>query len=162
MEKLAYMRIAYGEAVKAASRGEVPVGAVLVDKSGAVLAQAGNSTIGQSDPSAHAEIQALRQAGRSLNNYRLPETTMYVTLEPCIMCMGAMIQARIGRLVFAASDPKTGAVQSRYKIGSDGKLNHKIQVESGLLADECGKLLKDFFKNRRTLRLRSANDDNRF
>ncbi len=143
------MRIAYSEAIEAANRGEVPVGAVLVDSDGNVLAQAGNSTIGLSDPSAHAEILALRRAGLARGNYRLLKTTMYVTLEPCIMCMGAMIQARISRLVFGAFDAKTGAAHSCYQIGQDGLLNHQIFVESGLLADECGALLKFFFKARR-------------
>ena len=149
MEQLAYMRLAYSEAVKAAERGEVPVGAVLVDKNGIVLAKAGNSTIALADPSAHAEILALRLAGQALSNYRLPDTTMYVTLEPCIMCMGAMLHARVSRLIFAAPDPKTGAAQSRYRIGRDGQANHELLVESGLLADECGQLLKSFFKSRR-------------
>ncbi len=149
MASLDYMRIAYDEATEAANRGEVPVGAVLVDDNGRILARAGNSTISLSDPSAHAEILVLRQAGLSLGNYRLLKTTMYVTLEPCIMCMGAMIHARISRLVFGAFDPKTGAAHSCYQIGRDGLLNHNMIIESGLLADECGLLLKNFFKARR-------------
>ncbi|NOX24892.1 MAG: nucleoside deaminase [Deltaproteobacteria bacterium] len=143
------MQAAYREAVRAAERGEVPVGAVLVDKNGVVLAQAGNSTIGMADPSAHAEILALRRAGQVLNNYRLPDTIMYVTLEPCLMCMGAMIHARVSHLVFAASDPKTGAARSCWQIGDDARMHHHLSVESGPLAAECGQLLRDFFKQRR-------------
>ncbi len=144
------MRLAYGEALRAAKRGEVPVGAVLSAADGTVLAQAGNSVIGFHDPSAHAEILVLRQAGQRLKNYRLPDTTIYVTLEPCIMCFGALIQARVARLVFAAHDPRTGAVESRCQIGRDNFLNHKIRVETGIMAAECGALLKDFFRSRRS------------
>ncbi len=149
MDKIDYMRLAYLEAVKAAGREEVPVGAILVDKDGSILAQAGNAIVERSDPSAHAEILVLRQAGQVLGNYRLLDATMYVTLEPCIMCVGAMIHARIHRLVFAALDPKTGAVVSRYQIGSDGQLNHQLLVEYGMMSDECGQLLKEFFRARR-------------
>lgn len=126
------------------------MGAVLSAADGTVLAQAGNSVIGSHDPSAHAEILVLRQAGRYLKNYRLPDTTIYVTLEPCIMCFGALIQARVARLVFAAHDPKTGAVESRYQIGHDNLLNHKIKIETGVMAAECGALLKNFFRSRRS------------
>ncbi len=124
------------------------MGAVLV-KDGVILAQSGNSTIGMADPSAHAEILVLRRAGQALSNYRLPDTTMYVTLEPCLMCMGAMIHARISHLVFAAPDPKTGAAQSCWQIGADARMPHNLSVESGVLATECGQLLRDFFKQRR-------------
>ncbi len=144
------MRLAYGEALRAAERGEVPVGAVLSAADGTVLAQAGNSVIGAHDPTAHAEILVLREGGRCSKNYRLPDTTIYVTLEPCLMCFGALIQARVVRLVFAAHDPKTGAVESRYQIGSDNLLNHKIKVETGVMAAECGALLKNFFRSRRS------------
>ncbi len=147
---LDYMQVAVDEAVKAAERGEVPVGAALVGASGELIAKAGNRSIELSDPSAHAEIMVLRQAANSLGNYRLCGVTLYVTLEPCIMCMGAMIHARIHRLVFAASDPKTGAVYSRYQIGSDGKLNHDIVVEQGEMAEHSSKLLRIFFKNKRS------------
>ena len=143
------MRLAYGQAVRAAERGEVPVGAVLVDRAGRVLAGAGNSTIGHSDPSAHAEILVLRRAGEKLANYRLGGTTLYVTLEPCLMCVGAMIHARIHCLVFGAQDPKTGAVVSRYQVGRDGRLNHSLQLRSGIMAGECGALLREFFRARR-------------
>lgn len=144
-----FMQIAYDEAVLAAERGEVPIGAVLVDSHGIILAQNGNRTIECSDPSAHAEILVLRAAGQSCANYRLTGTTLYVTLEPCIMCMGALIHARVSHLVFAVNDPKTGAVASQYQVGSDGKLNHALSFESGPMAEECSQLLRDFFKERR-------------
>ncbi len=143
-----WMERAIAEAVDAATMGEVPVGAVLVGEEG-LIAAAGNSPIRMSDPTAHAEILALRQACKAAGNYRLPNTTLYVTLEPCIMCMGALIQARIGRLVFGAADPKTGAAASLYAIGSDNRLNHGIDIRGGILADRCGELLRIFFKNRR-------------
>ena len=149
MRQIEYMQIAYAEAVKAADRGEVPVGAVLVDGDGAVMSRAGNCTIEHCDPCAHAEIIVLREAGRIAANYRLVNAAIYVTLEPCVMCMGAMIHARIARLIFAVPDPKTGAVVSRYRIGTDGLLNHSMIIESGVMADECGQLLKSFFKARR-------------
>lgn len=140
------MQLAYDEALKSAARNEVPVGAVLVDGNGDVLASAGNRCVELSDPSAHAEILAMRAAGQKTANYRLVGTTLYATLEPCVMCVGAMIHARIQRLVYAAQDPKAGAVESKYTIGHDGKLNHCFKIESGLMAEECGKLLRDFFK----------------
>lgn len=129
--------------------GEVPVGAVLIGTEG-MLGVAGNSPIRFNDPTAHAEILALRIASAKLHNYRLPNTTLYVTLEPCIMCMGALIQARVSRLVYGATDPKTGAASSVYAIGSDGRLNHGIEVCGGILADRCGELLRTFFKTRRS------------
>lgn len=147
----AWMQLAYAQAVEAAARGEVPIGAVVVDDHGAVCAQTGNRCVELSDPTAHAEILALREAGGKLGNYRLPGVTLYVTLEPCVMCIGAMIHARIARLVFAAPDPKTGAVASKYQIGRDGLLNHTLQITSGLLADQCSALLTAFFRARRTV-----------
>ncbi len=143
-----WMRQALLQAQEAGAHGEIPVGAVLIDKNG-LLAAAGNSPIRHQDPTAHAEIFVLRNAAEQLQNYRLVGTTLYVTLEPCIMCMGAMIQARIGRLVYGAFDPKTGAAGSVYSIGNDGYLNHKIDIRSGVLAAQCSALLKDFFKARR-------------
>ncbi len=143
-----WMREALLFAEEAASRGEIPVGAVLIDKKG-LLAAAGNSPISRHDPTAHAEILVMRRAGKDVQNYRLPGTTLYVTLEPCIMCMGAMIHARIDRLVYGATDPKTGAAASVYTIGTDGCLNHRIEISSGILAERCGALLKAFFKARR-------------
>jgi tRNA(adenine34) deaminase len=143
-----WMELALQQARDAAGQGEVPVGAVLVEK-GRLLAVAGNSPIRLADPSAHAEILAIRGAALLLQNYRLPETTIYVTLEPCIMCMGALIQARISRLVYGAADPKTGAAISLYTVGNDPRLNHTIAVTGGVLAEQCGELLKTFFKEKR-------------
>ena len=143
-----WMRLALEQAGLAAANGEVPVGAVLVE-SDSLLAAAGNSPISLNDPTAHAEILALREAAAKKGNYRLPGATLYVTLEPCVMCMGAIIHARIGRLVFGALDPKTGAVQSCYMIGSDGVLNHTPAITSGVLGNDCSSILKDFFRARR-------------
>lgn len=144
------MRMAIAEGRAAGKRGEVPVGAVLVDLAGQVLARDGNRTIELHDPSAHAEMMVLRAAGQKGANYRLTGTTLYVTLEPCVMCAGAMVHARIGRLVYGATDPKAGGMVSRYQVGSDGLLNHRIPVDGGLLAEECGALLRDFFRERRS------------
>jgi tRNA(adenine34) deaminase len=143
-----WMQQALLHAKEVANNDEIPVGAVLIDENG-FLAAAGNSPIGNQDPTAHAEILAIRSAAERLQNYRLPGTTLYVTLEPCIMCMGAMIHARIKRLVYGAADPKTGAANSVYTIGSDGCLNHKLEIRSGVLAEQCSALLKTFFKSRR-------------
>lgn len=143
-----WMRLALDLAEIAAARGEVPVGAVLVENESA-LASAGNSPISLNDPTAHAEILVLREAASRKGNYRLPGSTLYVTLEPCIMCMGALLHARVSRLVFGALDPKTGAAQSRYAIGSDGLLNHHLEITSGILGDSCSIILKDFFRTRR-------------
>jgi tRNA(adenine34) deaminase len=143
-----WMEQALLHAREAGRQGEVPVGAVLVGAEG-LLAGAGNSPIRLFDPSAHAEILTLRTAAQRAQNYRLPETTIYVTLEPCIMCMGALIQARISRLVYGASDPKTGAAASVYAIGNDGRLNHSLAISGGILADRCAELLKRFFQDRR-------------
>ena len=144
-----WMELALQQAKEAGQKGEVPVGAVLIGKEG-LLAAAGNNPIGLADPSAHAEILVIRHAARHLQNYRLPETTLYVTLEPCIMCMGALIQARIDRLVYGAADPKTGAAASVYTIGTDRRLNHALAITGGILANECGELLRNFFKKRRS------------
>ncbi len=146
---LHFMRLALREAHKAQELGEVPVGAVIIDQIGTVLASAGNRSIVDRDPAGHAEMVALRAAGKKLENYRLLNTTMYVTVEPCVMCAGAIVHARIGRLVFGALDPKAGAVVSRYQIGRDGKLNHLLEIEGGLLAEECADLLTSFFKKKR-------------
>jgi len=143
-----WMRLALEQASQSAANGEVPVGAVLTSGN-EVLAAAGNSPIRLSDPTAHAEILVLRAASSSTGNYRLTGTTLYVTLEPCIMCMGAIIHARVDRLVFGAFDPKTGAAASRYRIGSDGLLNHQIDITSGVLAEESATLLREFFRIRR-------------
>jgi len=143
-----WMEQALLHAEKVALNGEIPVGAVLIDNNG-LLAAAGNSPISRKDPSAHAEMLVIRSAAEQLNNYRLPGTTLYVTLEPCIMCMGVLIHARITRLVYGAADPKTGAADSVYSIGNDGRLNHKIEIRGGVLAEQCSTLLKTFFKTRR-------------
>jgi tRNA(adenine34) deaminase len=135
------------EARKSLRMGEVPVGAVLVSE-GKILSRAHNESISRNDPTGHAEIIALREACRMMNNYRLPGCTLYVTLEPCAMCMGAAVHARIERLVFGTHDPKGGAVESAMAFPLE-KMNHDITIEGGMLAKECGKILKDFFKERR-------------
>lgn len=141
-----YMHTAIGEALKARGRGEVPVGAVVVDEKGKVISRAYNLCETNLDPTAHAEILAIKEAARRLGNCRLTGATLYVTLEPCAMCMGAAVLARIKRLVFGARDPKAGAVVSLYNIGTDKRLNHRIRVEEGVLKEECAGLLRDFFK----------------
>jgi len=144
-----YMEIALEEARRAAARGEVPIGAVLVSSGGQLIAQNGNRTIELCDPGAHAEMLVLRQAGKLLGNYRLPDTTLYVTLEPCVMCAGALVHARVSRLVYGALDPKAGGVVSLFQVGQDARLNHLLAVEGGLLAEESSSLLRDFFRQRR-------------
>jgi tRNA(adenine34) deaminase len=143
------MRLALAEAVAAAAGGEVPVGAVVVDPEGRILARAGNRTINPADPAGHAEILAMREAARVLGNYRLTGCTVYVTLEPCVMCAGAMVHARVGRLVFGATDPKGGGVESLYRVGVDGLLNHCFSVTGGVLAEAAAEVLKGFFRERR-------------
>ncbi|WP_240910268.1 tRNA adenosine(34) deaminase TadA [Desulfopila sp. IMCC35008] len=142
------MTLAVKAAKTASENGEVPVGALLV-KNGNILAAAGNKTITAHDPTGHAEIRVLRIAAKGIENYRLPGTTLYVTLEPCLMCIGAIIHARIERLVYGATDPKTGAVASLYPIGTDQRFNHKLKITSGIMEHECGELLRQFFKARR-------------
>ncbi|QWE13869.1 tRNA adenosine(34) deaminase TadA [Polynucleobacter sp. AP-Sving-400A-A2] len=143
-----YMQQAIEQAMLAASAGEVPVGAVLV-RDGKVISKGFNQPISNSDPSAHAEMLALRGAAQSESNYRLPGTTLYVTLEPCTMCAGAMLHARIDRVVFGASDPKTGAAGSVLNVFSEKQINHQTQVEGGIMSEECGQILRQFFKERR-------------
>lgn len=142
------MQAALGEAAVAADAGEIPVGAVVV-VDGDIVARGHNCSIGASDPSGHAEIVALRSAASKLDNYRLPAASLYVTLEPCVMCVGAIVQARIGRVVFGAYDPKAGALGSATDLSDSTALNHRFEINGGLLADECGALLKTFFRNRR-------------
>lgn len=142
------MRLAIEQARAAAARGEVPVGAVVVAQD-RVLAAAGNRTISDGDPTAHAEIVALRAAAHALGNYRLEQATIYVTLEPCAMCAGALVQARIRRLVFAAPDPKGGAVRTCLRVLDVPELNHRVEVTSGILAGESAALLQSFFALRR-------------
>lgn len=145
---LRWMMRALELARRAAAEGEVPVGAVLV-RAGEVLGEGWNHPIGSHDPTAHAEIKALRAGGRTAGNYRLPGTTLYCTLEPCSMCAGALIHARVERLVYGAPDPKTGAAGSAFDVlGAPGH-NHRVRVEGGLLAEECAALLTDFFRGRR-------------
>jgi tRNA(adenine34) deaminase len=143
-----WMTEALALARAARARGEVPVGAVVV-KDGAIVGRGGNATIAGNDPTAHAEIVALREAGRALGNHRLPGCDLYVTIEPCAMCAGAILHARIGRLVFGANDPKTGACGSVVDLFALPRLNHHATVTGGVLAGECGTLLSDFFDARR-------------
>lgn len=143
-----FMALAIEQAHYAAAAGEVPVGAVLV-RDGQMLAKAFNQPIGLHDPSAHAEMQVLRAAGQIEGNYRLPGTTLYVTLEPCVMCAGAMLHARVGRVVYGAPDPKTGAAGSALNVFANHQINHQTQVEGGVLAEECSQVLKTFFRERR-------------
>ena len=144
----AWMRYAIRLAQRAETQGEVPVGAVIV-KAGQVIAEGWNQPISEHDATANAEIMALRQAGSSLQNYRLIDTTLYVTLEPCVMCMGAMIHARVQRLVFGAYDVKRGAVCHALQLAEADFLNHRLDWQGGVLEETCGQLLKDFFRQRR-------------
>jgi tRNA(adenine34) deaminase len=143
------MREALRQAQLAADRGEVPVGAVLIDVEGELLAAGHNQPIAACDPSAHAEIVTLRAAALKLANYRLPDTTLYVTLEPCTMCVGALLHARVKRLVYAAREPRTGAIESAHQLLETGEYNHRIEVEGGLLAEESSALMTAFFRARR-------------
>lgn len=145
-----YMMLALKEAEKAEAIDEVPVGAIIVDEHLQVIGQGFNQPISTHDPTSHAEINALRMAGERLNNYRLPQATLYVTIEPCIMCMGAIIHARIKRLVFGAPDPKWGAVQSLYHMASDHRMNHCPEVLSGVCEDMTKGIIKRFFVNKRS------------
>lgn len=143
-----FMRAALAHAVAARASGEVPVGAVLV-REAEILAGAGNSPIATHDPTAHAEVQVLRAAGRALSSYRLADTTLYVTLEPCVMCAAAMVHARVRRLVFGAWDPRAGAAGSITDVFALPGLNHRVDVFGGVLMEECGQLLREFFAQRR-------------
>lgn len=142
------MSLALAAARHAQARGEVPVGAVVV-ADGVVIGEAGNAPIAGHDPSAHAEVLALRRAAHLRQNYRLTGTTLYVTLEPCCMCVGAMIHARVGRLVFGASDPKSGAAGSVFSLASDPAHNHRMEVSGGVLAEDSAAMLRTFFRARR-------------
>jgi tRNA(adenine34) deaminase len=144
-----YMKMALSEAQKAAALDEVPVGAVVIDAAGAVIGRGYNHPISSHDPTAHAEIIALREASATIGNYRLVGATLYCTIEPCAMCAGAMIHARIARLVFGAPDPKAGAAGSLYNIPGDPRLNHAVEVDRGILAQECSVILQEFFASRR-------------
>lgn len=145
------MASALDEARRGAAEGEVPVGALIVaDRGrGAILAAAHNRPIALNDPSAHAEVLTIRQAAAARGAYRLGDTAIFVTLEPCVMCVGAMVQARVAALYFGARDEKAGALGSVYDIGRDGRLNHRIEVYAGVMESECGGLMRDFFRSRR-------------
>jgi tRNA(adenine34) deaminase len=143
-----FMRVALAEARAGLAAGEVPVGAVVV-VGGVIVGQAHNAPIGLVDPSAHAEVLALREAARKIGNYRLPDATLFATLEPCAMCCGAVIQARLARVVYGAPDPRAGAIESVYRLLDDPRLNHRVEAQGGVLADECTALLREFFETKR-------------
>ena len=147
-DDLYFMQLALAEAYASAEANEVPIGAILIS-GGEVIARSGNRTIRDVDPSAHAEMVVIREAARVVGNYRLAGTTLYVTLEPCAMCAGAIIQARIPRLVYGADDPKGGAFRSCFEILTSEKLNHSVEVTAGVLAEEAASLLQSFFSSRR-------------
>ncbi len=142
------MRVALAEARAGLAAGEVPVGAVVV-VGDVIVGQAHNAPIGLVDPSAHAEVLALREAARKIGNYRLSDATLFSTLEPCTMCCGAVIQARLARVVYGAPDPRAGAIESLYRLLDDPRLNHRVDALGGVLADECGALLREFFETKR-------------
>ena len=148
MSDESFMKAALREAVKAADEGEVPVGAVVVH-TGKVIGRAHNQRECLKDPTAHAEMIALTQAAEALGRWRLDGATLYVTLEPCLMCAGALVNGRVERVVFGAADPKAGACGSLYQVGLDSRLNHRFDVEGGLLEEECGAILREFFKGKR-------------
>lgn len=143
------MLMAIDEADKARQRQEVPIGAVIIGRDGAVLATSHNQVITRADPTAHAEILSLRKACRTAGNYRLPGTTLYVTVEPCPMCMGAIVHARMERIVFGAYDLKWGAAGSLYNLHADSRLNHRVEIVSGILEEPCRQLMQDFFRAKR-------------
>jgi tRNA(adenine34) deaminase len=147
-----FMGIALEEARAAQAGGEVPVGAVLVDGQGTILSRDHNRTITRCDPTAHAEVNVLREAAVKLGNYRLLSTTLYVTVEPCVMCMGALIHARVARVVFGAPDPKWGAAGSLYDLAQDARLNHRIELIEGICEAACRELMQTFFKLKRCTR----------
>jgi tRNA(adenine34) deaminase len=144
------MHAAMAEARAAEAAGEVPVGAIIVSPDGEVIARGSNRVLCDSDPTAHAEIVAIRSAGSTLGNYRLVGCTLYCTLEPCSMCAGAILHARLSRLVYAAADPKAGACGSVIAVMNHPALNHRVELVEGVLAEECGKMLTDFFRAKRT------------
>ena len=145
-----YMNLALKEAEKAANIDEVPVGAVIVDNSNNIIGYGYNKPISSNDPTSHAEINAMRMASKASNNYRLINTTLYVTIEPCIMCMGAIIHARIKRIVFGAKDPKWGAAGSLYNMAADKRLNHHPEIKEGIYEEKTRSLIKQFFMNKRS------------
>ena len=149
LDDVKYMELALEQARVAGRQGEVPVGAVLINERGQVLARACNMPVKQCDPTAHAEILVLRQGAKKVGSYRLTGTTLYVTIEPCPMCAGAMVLARIKRLVYGAQDFRTGACGTLYNIVQDSRLNHRLEVSRGILAEECRSLIQAFFQKRR-------------
>lgn len=155
------MRAAINAAIRAGELDEVPIGAILTSESGEILAAAGNRTITDNDPTAHAEILVLREAARQVSNYRLVGATVYTTIEPCAMCAGALVNARIKRLVFGAADERFGAVETQFRICDNSSLNHKIEIKSGVLAEECRILMQNFFRRKRTQNKREASNFNR-
>ncbi|MBP7377600.1 MAG: tRNA adenosine(34) deaminase TadA [Pyrinomonadaceae bacterium] len=144
-----WMYRAIGMARDAAKMGEVPVGAIIIDENGGILAAASNRTIKNIDPTAHAEILALRIAATRIGNYRLTGTTVYSTIEPCAMCAGALVNARVARLVYGAADERFGAVESKFRVCDSPDLNHRIEITSGVLAENCRRLMQEFFQARR-------------
>ena len=144
-----FMKMAIDQAIVAGQMGEVPVGAVIVDADNQLIAQDHNRTISSCDPSAHAEINVLRAAARQIQNYRLLSTTLYVSIEPCAMCMGAIVHARVKAVVFGATDPKWGAAGSLYHLGQDPRLNHQVEIVKGICEDQCRFVIQEFFRNRR-------------
>lgn len=147
-EDIQFMKQALEQAKQAELLGEVPVGAIVI-VDGKVIAKAHNQPIGLNNPCAHAEVLALGHAGKFLNNYRLNQATLYVTLEPCMMCVGAMVHARIARCVYGATDPRTGACQSQAQLFNSAWLNHQVSYQGGVLADQCSALIQDFFQKKR-------------
>jgi len=145
-----YMNLALDEARKAAMMDEVPVGALLVNKANRVIGYGYNQPVTRNDPSAHAEIVALRMGAKKIGNYRLPGTTLYATIEPCIMCMGAAIHARVARVVYGADDPKWGGAGSLYDFSSDKRLNHTLEVVSGVCRNQAREIIRTFFRNKRS------------
>ena len=144
-----YMELALDEAKKAGQIGEVPIGALVVAENGKILSATHNQTITLADPTAHAEILALRSAACKLNNYRLLNTSLYVTIEPCIMCMGAIVHARVKRVICGADDPKWGAAGSLYNFAEDDRLNHRVEIIKGVGQENCRRLMQDFFRAKR-------------
>ena len=154
-----WMLKALQAATEAQKADEVPIGACLVDKSGNLLAVSGNKTRSDCDPTGHAEIVVLREAARKIGNYRLTETVLYTTIEPCAMCAGALVTARVKRLVYGAQDERFGAVETIFRICDNSSLNHRMEITKGVLADDCKKLMQDFFRARRAESLKSETSD---
>jgi tRNA(adenine34) deaminase len=150
VKHIEFMKKALNEAQKAGQKAEIPIGAVLVAEDSELLSAAHNQTVSRQDPTAHAEILALREAAHKIGNYRLLNTTLYVTVEPCPMCMGAIIHARVAHVIFGTRDPKWGAAGSLYNFAEDHRFNHRPEIIEGICADECQKLMRDFFSSKRT------------